>query len=137
MIDTEAFIKDAAKRGWSRNEVCCVLKISWNSLQAILEIIPPLEWVPSSKSLSRRLSNEQRQGYFPPAARAAQLAAIENRRQDSIHEVRGTRGTIKKLAKVWGVSASTVRRRMSDGMSLEVALTIPPTPRHLRRGGLQ
>ncbi|MBM5458689.1 hypothetical protein H8F21_14060 [Pseudomonas sp. P66] len=137
MSDTETFIKDAASRGWSRNEVCRVLGISWGSLQAILEIIPPLNWVPGNQSLSRRRSNEQRRGFFPPAARAAQLAAIEKRRQDSLLEVRGTRGTMKELAKVWGVSPSTVRRRMNDGQSLEQALTTPPTPRNLRRQGLK
>lgn len=133
---TEIFITEAANRGWSRNEVCQVLNISWGSLKAMLEIMPPLEWVPGNKSLSRQRSYEQRRGYFPPAATAALRLAVEKRRQEGIQEVQGTRGSIKELAKLWGVSASTVRRRMNAGLSLEAALTTPIIPRHLRRRGL-
>ena len=140
--ETETFIREAAQLGWSRNEVCEVLNISWTSLQAMLEVIGPLEWVPGNKSLSRKRSYEQRRGVFTPTQDAALQIARENRRERARYEIldaegRQLRGNIKELAKHFGVSASTVRRRMSEnGLSIYEALTIPATPRHLRRNGV-
>lgn len=133
MDKTEAFIKDAASRGWSRTEVCEVLGISWNSLMAMLQLMPGITWVPGSQSLCRKNSNEQRRGIFTPKLKAAQQIAIAKRREKTTHEVNGTRGTIKELAQLSAVSASTVRRRMSMGESLESALSRPPTPPNQRR----
>lgn len=140
--ETEKFIRDAAQLGWSRHEVCVVLNINRYSFEAILELIGPIEWVPGNNSLSRKRSYEQRRGVFTPALQAAQQSAIAKRRENAKHEVLGPdgsliRGNIKELAKHFGVSASAVRRRMSeDGLSIHEALTIPPTPRHLRRYGI-
>lgn len=131
---TERFIKDAARLGWSRNEVCNVLEISWSSLSDILDVIGPVTWGPSSLSPSRKRSAELQRGVFTPALQAAQVLAIAKRRELAEHEVLGQRGTIKQLAAKFGVSATTVRRRVAEeGLSLEQALTTPATPRHLRR----
>lgn len=131
--DTEQFIRDAARLGWSRNEVCEVLGISWFSLSAILDAIGPLPWVPGTQSLARKRDAENRRGYCPPALQRASQAAVAIRRKRAEHEVFGVRGTIKELAKLFGMSATTVRRRLRDGLSLEAALTIPAIPCHLRR----
>lgn len=130
---TERFIKDAARLGWSRNEVCNVLEISWSSLADILDVIGPVTWGPGSQSPSRKRSSELRCGIFTPALQAALLVGLAKRQELAEHEVLGQRGTIKQLASKFGVSATTVRRRVAEGFSLEKALTTPPTPRHLRR----
>ena len=133
MDTTETFIKDAASRGWSRTEVCNVLGISWHSLKKVLKQMPDLTWVPGSQSLSRKNSNAQRRGIFTPKQNAALQVARANRLEKMTHEVNGVRGTIKELAKLSAVSASTMRRRMSKGESLESALDRPPAPPNKRR----
>lgn len=131
--EIERFIRDAAKLGWSRNEVCEVLGLSWSSLVAMLEIIGPLDWVPGSESLARKRCAESQRGIFTPHLQTALQTAIAKRRELAEHEVLGSRGTIKELAAAFGVSASTVRRRVASGFTLEDALTTPATPCHLRR----
>ncbi len=116
--------------------------ISWSTLKDMLEVIGPLEWVPGNQSLSRKRSVEQRRGVFTPALKASLQVAIAKRREKAKYEVLGPsgsplRGNIKELAQHFGVSASTVRRRMSEGgLSIHEALATPPTPRHLRRNGV-
>lgn len=132
MDKTEAFIRDAAKLGWSRTEVCNVLEISWSKLVAMLELMPGIQWVPGNLSLSRKLSNERRRGVYTPKLRASLNSAKAKRREAALYEVNGVRGTIKELAERSTVSASTVRRRMSEGESLESALSRPATPPNQR-----
>lgn len=131
--DTERFIKQAARSGWSRTAVCEVLGISWFSLNAILEVMPPLEWVSGYRSAARRRDWESRRGEFTPVLQRGLQTAVANKRKRAEHEAFGVRGTIKELAKHFGVGASTVRRRMAEGLTLEAALTVPVTPPHLRR----
>ncbi len=134
-VDTEKFIKDAAANGWSRNQVAEALNISWHKLQAILEVMQPLTWGPGHQSVARKQANQQRRGYYPPRLQKAQQAAMAAIRKNHTHMANGVAGTIKELAKIHGLSASTVRRRMSEGCSIEEALSRPPTPHHKRKNG--
>lgn len=50
-----------------------------------------------------------------------------------LHQFRGTRYTTLELAKMSGVSTDVIRKRLSDGWTLEQALCIP-TVQQRRRG---
>lgn len=108
----------------------------------MLQVIGPLEWVPGNQSLSKKRSYAQQRGVCTPAMKAALQLGREKLQEHAKHDVldaegRPLRGNIKELAQYFGVSASTVRRRMSEyGLSIHEALTIPPTPRHIRRNGI-
>lgn len=135
-MTTEEFIADAAARGWSKTQTLEALNVSRRSFYAMLEVMPALPWPAQGKSLGNRLSNEARRGHFSPALQAAAAAGTARRKELCSHVVDGVRGTIEDHAKSCGVSASTVRRRMDAGKSLKEALTMPATPRCLRRKGL-
>ncbi len=135
-MTTEEYIRDAAKRGWSKAQVRDALGLCRETFYAILEAMPPLQWPARGKSLGHRLANEARLGVCSPALRAALERNRAVRKERSIHVVHGRRGTIEELAQHYAVSGSTVRRRRKSGLSLEAALTIPPTQPGGRRKGL-
>lgn len=134
-MNTEEFIKDCASRGWSKTQVMETLGLCRRTFVAILEAMPVMEWAPPGKSLAHKLGNEARRGHCSDALRASNARNAEVRRERCRHDVKGLRGTVEELAQHFNISASSVRRRMKDGMTIEEALTTPPTPLALRRKG--
>lgn len=135
-VSTEVFIRDAASRGLSKAAVRETLGISRYSFDAILELLHDVAWVGPNQSLDRKLANDAQRGVCTPARRAALDAAIVNLKRLRSYEVDGRVGTINELVAHYSVSASTVRRRMQEGMSLHAALNTPPMPVTARRKGL-
>lgn len=134
-LSTEEFIRDAAARNWSRTQTRQALDISRWKFAAILDAMPPLEWAAKGKSLGHLLSNESRRGSCTPGLRMAVERAIAARKSLHSHVVDGVRGSIEEHAERSSVSASTVRRRMKAGMSIQQALSTGPTPFAMRRAG--
>lgn len=134
-FDVEAFIRESAERGMSKNQVRETLGLCRETFYAMLEAMPPLNWPPRGKSLGRKLSDEARRGYCPPALHAALRRNHAAKTEKGTYTVNGQRGTIEELVRHYSVSASTVRRRMKAGMTLEQALATPPTARPARYKG--
>lgn len=136
-LKIEDYIRDAARRGWSKSQTLEALGVTRESFYAMLEFMPPMEWPATAKGLGRRLADEARRGVCTPAIRAATAKAVAVRKALHSHEVDGVVGTIEELAAHSSVSASTVRRRIAAGMTLKEALTRPLTPPDQRRKGLK
>lgn len=132
-MNTEEFIKDAAKRGWSKTMTLEALGVSRDSFYAILEAMPPLEWPPQGKSLGHIQGNQARRGHCSPALAAALERQRQARKAKALHTANGFTGTIEEHAARSSVSDSTVRRRLKAGMTLEQALSKPATPFKMRR----
>lgn len=135
IMDVEAFIKDAASRNWSKAQTREALGISRWNFSAMLDAMPALEWAARGKSMGHILSNESRRGHSTPNLRTALEIARAARKALHSHVVNGVSGTIEEHAARSSVSASTIRRRMSDGLSIQEALASGPTPFALRRNG--
>ncbi|MGK7133302.1 hypothetical protein ACSOTY_30340, partial [Pseudomonas aeruginosa] len=80
-------------------------------------------------------ANSQKRGHCTPALARALDQARQARKDKHTHTVRGRTGTLEELVDLLPspVSASTVRRRLAAGMSLEDALLsphLPPKPGH-------
>ena len=134
-MTTEEYIKDCAARGYSKTMVLETLGICRYSFYAMLEAMPPIEWPARGQSLNCKLANEARRGISTAKLKAASEKALAARRELRSHTVDGFRGTIEELAARHGVSGTTVRRRIKGGMTLELALKTPVTPRPLRNRG--
>ncbi len=134
-MNTEQFIADSARRGLSKTQVRETLGLCRETFYAMLEAMPPLPWPARGQSLGHKLGNEAKRGHCSPALRAALKQAVSTRKALHSHTVDGRHGTIDELVEHYSVSASTVRRRIKSGMSIEQALKTPPTPFSLRRDG--
>lgn len=136
-IDVEQFIRDAAARSWSKTQTLEALGLCRETFYAMLQAMPPLEWPAQGASMAAKLANEARRGHCSDALMAHLKKAHARRREQHSHDYGGHRGTIEQLARysAHGVSASTIRRRMNAGMSLEQAMSLPPTPINRRRNG--
>jgi len=136
-MDTVQFIKESASRGLSKTQVREALGVSRDKFWEMLRLIPGLSWAPPGQSLGHRLNNESRRGQCTAKLRAALEIGRAKRREKALHEVDGRKGTIEELAQHYKVSASTVRRRMAAGLTLEAALKTPPVENNKRREGLR
>ncbi|QSL90474.1 hypothetical protein [Pseudomonas atacamensis] len=136
-VDVEKFIRDAAARNWSRTQTLEALGICRETFYAMLKAMPPLEWAAPGASLGAKLAHEARRGHCSDALMVHLKGVHARRREKHSHDYNGHRGTIEQLARysAHGVSASTIRRRMSAGMSLEQAMSLPQTPINRRRNG--
>lgn len=131
-FDIEHFITESAANGLSKTQVRESLGMCREKFGNLLEVMPPLQWPGPGKSLGHKLGNEARRGQCSPALHKALKQAHAAKTAKATHTVNGITGTIAVLAKHFGVGDSTVRRRIKEGMSLEQALTTPPTPFALR-----
>lgn len=129
-MNVEAFIRQSAARGLSRRAVADALDMGMYEFRGLLKALPDVQWPGPGQSVDFRRSCEARRGFFPPANRAALEKARAVARAKSLRTVRGVTGTIEELVQAFGieVSASTVRRRMQEGMPLEAALFTPRQP---------
>lgn len=100
------------------------------AFRGLLKALPDVQWPGPGKSIDFRLACEARRGCSPAANRDALEKARAAVRAKSLRTVRGVTGTIDELVQAFGieVSASTVRRRMQEGMPLEAALFTPRQP---------
>lgn len=134
-VNTEQFIREPAARGLSRRATRLALGIGPWVFREMLSLMPDIEWPAKGQSLDHKRANSQKRGYCPPALARALDQARQARKDKHTHTVRGRTGTIEELVETLPspVSASTVRRRLAGGMSLEDALLsphLPPKPGH-------
>lgn len=136
-MDVEKFIRDAAARGWSQAQTMGALELGRYKFAAILEAMPPLEWPGKNASLGSKLANEARRGQCSQSLWNALKKTHALKRERALRDYNGHRGTIEELARysTHGVSGSTIRRRMSAGMTFEQAMALPQTPINRRRNG--
>lgn len=136
-MSTEAFIRDCAVRGMSKNECRETLGVNPEKFADMLALIGDLPWPVGHKSLARRLSNEERRGHCSPAQAAALASSRARRKAKRSRTLRGVTGTIEELAKHFGcpVTPSTIRRRLANGDPPETAFFAPgATPSRLHAG---
>lgn len=134
-MNTEQFIRESAARGLSRRATRLALGIGPWVFREMLTLMPDIEWPAKGQSLDHKRANQQKRGYCPPALARALDQARQARKEKHTHTVRGRTGTLEELVDLLPspVSASTVRRRLAAGMSLEDALLtphLPPKPGH-------
>lgn len=129
-MDVEVYIRQSAARGLSRRAVAGALGISYRKLRDMLDSMPPVEWPGPGRSVDFLRAHAARRGQPSEVARRALQRAHAIRRQRASHAVRGRTGTLAELVAAFGVevSASTVRRRLQEGMTLEQALFTPRQP---------
>lgn len=125
----------SAARGLSRRATRLALGIGPWVFREMLTLMPDIEWPAKGQSLDHKRANSQKQGYCTPALARALDQARQARKEKHTHTVRGRTGTLEELVDLLPspVSASTVRRRLAAGMSLEDALLtphLPPKPGH-------
>lgn len=126
-MDIAQFVRDSAARGLSKTATRQALGYSWGSFEAALELIGPVDWPSRGCSHLHRLAFERPSEARRAAQRSAIAKAREVRSAALRREVRGVVGNVAELVAHFGVavSAGTVRRRISEGMTLEAALFTP------------
>lgn len=136
----EAFIRDRASLGWSRQWVCEILEISPQKLTRLTKNMSPIPWPKPSRSAGHRLHWSSIEGLFPEYLQKNQEKAIASRSaQAEKYNVCGVVASIKDLYMLWGeyvdVSESQVRRRLSAGKDVYEALFASSAPRDRRNQG--
>ncbi len=134
-MTTEEYIRDCAARGYSKTMTLEALGLCRETFYTMLDAMPPIQWPERGKSLACKLANESRRGTSTPGLRAAAEKARSTRREKRSHIIDGVKATIEAHAARYGVSDSTVRRRVKAGMTLEQALKTPVTPVMVRHKG--
>lgn len=138
----ESEIKRLARTGHSKQHACELLGMSRGRFNLALELIGPIDWPGSRRSLLAIAAYEARRGKFGDTLRASQYLASRASKAKSMQVVaRGTGvtgmvGTIADLVNHYGVavSACTVRRRIAKrGMTLEQALFTPRECSHVNK----
>lgn len=123
-MNTEAFIRQAAADGWSKTMTRQTLGMSTWKFWAILEAMPHLEWAGKGNTLGNKLGNASRR--VTPAICAAAERARRAHREKALITWGDRQGTIEELAAFSPASARTIRRRIAEGMALDLAFTTPP-----------
>lgn len=124
-MNTEAQIKEWAENGWTRGDVAQALGLSLTKLYYYQNTIG-FKW-PKGRSIGQRQYQRDRKPRGNPERAAAMQAASVAAKPH--YTVKGVYGTINYLAEAVGVvTATTVRRRISAGMSVENALLTPAQP---------
>lgn len=129
-MNTEQFIRESAASGFSRRATRLALGLGPWVFREMISLMPDIEWPAPGKSIDHLRANEQKRGQCYPALTAALASARELRREKHLHTVGEHTGLIEELVDLLPspVSASTVRRRIAAGMSVEAALTTPCLP---------
>lgn len=119
----EAFIRDAASRGWSKSQTAAALGMCKQKFWDLLALLPPFDWAPRGRTLGNRIGNEAKRGCHYPKVIAAVRRAQQARRQQGRLKVHGHTGSVEELAALCTVSARTIRRRLAAGVPPEQAFT--------------
>lgn len=129
-MNTEQFIRESAARGLSRRATRLALGLGPWVFREILSVMPDIEWPARGRSVDHMRANAQKRGQCSDALAKALADAREARRNKHVHAVGEHTGLIDELVDLLPctVSASTVRRRIATGMSVEEALTTPSLP---------
>jgi len=123
-MDTEAFIRDCAKKQWSKKATYDTLGVTAAKFADMCELIPGLVWPPQNASLHRQQYYERRKGTLTGAGRVALLAASEKARIKRLLwvEICGmcmpARDVYETYKDFIQISYSSVRRRLHKGMSV-------------------
>lgn len=116
--ETEAFIRAAAARNWSKGQTASALSIDRKKFDLMAQALPDVQWAtPGQTVLRKAVWNNGNFAKGRAKGRASQRAAC-------LHTVGDRTGTIPELASGAGVTASTVYRRLAT-MSLAEALALP------------
>jgi transcriptional regulator of acetoin/glycerol metabolism len=127
--DTEAFIRAAAARNWSKRQTASALGINRDKFDLMALALSDVQWAPPGQTVLRKAILKN--GNFASAGRAKGRAS---QRAACLHTVGDHTGTIPELASLAGVTASTLYRRLAT-MSLDEAFALPkrkPVPPQCR-----
>lgn len=132
-IDTEAFIRDRAAMGFSREMVRESLGIKDNKFRQILTVLPDVVWPAPGKSLGRKLYYETLKGHCPEWKRAALERGRATREAKwAVYNLCGVSASLTNHYRAWAeyvsVSRSQVDRRVKAGWPLYDAFFAPCTP---------
>lgn len=127
--ETEAFIRAAAARNWSKRQTAKALGINRDKFDLMVLALPDVQWASPGKTAIR-------QAIFKscPAMNAARAKGREAIRAMHLHTVGDRTATVNEFARQTNLHPSTIRRRMAT-MSLEEALVMPrqkPVPPQCR-----
>lgn len=130
-MDLATRIHQLAAQGNSKQQTMELLGFTRGRFDAVLELIPPVQWPARNRSNNARLANERRRGVFTPGMAKAQKLAAQAVRAKHAKTVRGVTGSIEQLIKHFNlqITGATVRRRMAKGQDLETALFTPRSTR--------
>jgi hypothetical protein len=131
-VNVEKFIRDAAKRQWSRQQTREALEMGAAKFNAILECLPDVIWPAAGRSIAHQRAHQQRRGIDTPALKRAREIHQAKRREQLMEQTNGLHALVKNSP----VHRNTVRNRVARGMSLEQALTMPAMAPSARRRGL-
>lgn len=132
MHDVGSQIRAMAQAGHSKTQTRQLLGYSRYSFEAVLELIGPVEFPGQGKSRCYRAAVQRKRGLYTDGMRKASARAGQVKHEKAKRTVRGVTGTIEELVEVFRspVSASQVRRRIRQGMTLEDALLTPKSTRN-------
>lgn len=125
-MTTEEFIRDAAKRGWSKLQTMRALGMSTYSFYPLLAALPDIVWAKKGTTLGNRLGNASRPSTPSKALLAALEKAREARRAKYLYTWGGRTGTVSELAVFAKAGERTIQRRLKAGKSVEEAFGAPP-----------
>lgn len=133
-INTEAFIRDRAAMGYSREMVRETLGIPDHKFRQILTVLPDVEWPAPGKSLGRKLYYETLKGQCPDyKLQALKRGRATREAKWATYRMCGVTATLTVHYQAWAehvsVSRSQVDRRVQAGWSLYDAFFAPCTPR--------
>lgn len=136
-VDTEAFIRDRAAMGFSREMVRESLGIKDHKFRQILSVLPDVEWPAAGKSVGRKLYYDSIKGQCPEwKLKALQRGRVTREAKWPVFTICGITATLTVHCHSWadyiGVSRSQVDRRLRDGWALYDAFFTPSTPRSER-----
>lgn len=132
-FDTEAFIRDRAAMGFSREMVRESLGIKDNKFRQILTVLPDVEWPAPGQSLGRKLYYESLKGQRPEyKLEALRRGRAAREARQATHDICGVKASLTVHYRAWidcvSVSRSQVDRRLKNGWSLYDAFFAPAVP---------
>lgn len=125
----EDTIRELAAEGHSRIAVAEILCISRHTLnQFLADMAQPPKWASHGRYIGNRLANEAQRGVSTPERKASAKRASEALSAKHARTYCGFTGSIIEIAERFEakVSHQTIYHRLSKGMSMEAALTLPP-----------
>lgn len=132
-------VRELANEGHSKLAVSQILELSYNqSYRKYLKLYAAdAEWSPNGRTLAQRRAFERIPVEFTDKQREQSRKLARKTRERYLVTVQGKTGTMRELAKHFGISIYTVNYRRRNGMSLEEALTTPPSPHANSEAALQ
>lgn len=117
--ETEAFIRAAAARSWSKRQTAIALGLNRGKFDLMVQALPDVQWASPGKTLLRQALFRSSPAMDEARARGRAAMRVKN-----LHTVGDRTGTIPELARLAGLTPSTVHRRLAT-MTLAEALDLP------------